>query len=178
MFWKHNCNTCQYITSFQLDHRYGDKWDIYMHKHEDLIEYVARHGDNPEDYISDDNISNYDMSHPLGYYLNLTLSDFTASIRLLSTEEGGRKSPVMTGYRPSIKFQFDNYMTSGYQMFKDKQTINPGEEAITDIKIISKDYFAGKLKEGMLFDMFEGNRKVGEGSIITITNNNLLIKSK
>lgn len=173
MFWKHHCNNCEYITSFELDYRYGSKWDIYIHKHDNLIEYVARHGDNPEDYIADDNITNYEQSHPLGYYLTISLSDFTATIHLLSTEEGGRRSSVMSGYRPSIKFQFDDYLTTGYQIFKDKDLINPGETTIADIKIISKDYFAGKLKEGMLFDIFEGNHKVGEGSIITILNNSL-----
>ena len=173
MFWKHHCNKCEYITSIQLDHRYGNQWDIYLHRHsENLIEFVARHGDNPEDYIADDNIANYDQNHPLGYYHNsINFSDFTASIRLLSTEEGGRKSPVASGYRPSIRFQFDDYLTTGYHTFT--ETLEPGKSSIADIKIISRDYFLGKLKEGMLFDIFEGNRKVGNGIITIIINNNL-----
>jgi hypothetical protein len=173
MFWKHHCSSCEYVTSFELSHRYGDKWDIYFHKYENNFEFVARFGDEPENYIADDNISNYDVNHPLGYYLTTSLSDFTASIRLLSTEEGGRRTPVISGYRPSLRFQFDNYLTTGYHIFN-KQTVNPGESETADIKIISKDYFAGKLKEGMMFDIFEGNHKVGEGIIITIINKLLL----
>ncbi len=52
MFWKHNCTTCQYIKSVEFEHRYGTKWDLYTHQHApNHIEYVARHGDNPEDYF-------------------------------------------------------------------------------------------------------------------------------
>jgi cytochrome oxidase Cu insertion factor (SCO1/SenC/PrrC family) len=95
MFWKHHCSSCEYVTSFELSHRYGDKWDIYFHKYENNVEFVARFGDEAENYIADDNISNYDVNHPLGYYLTTSLSDFTASIRLLSTEEGGRRTPLL-----------------------------------------------------------------------------------
>jgi hypothetical protein len=53
--------------------------------------------------------------------------------------------------------------------------IYPGETVIADVQILSKDYFDSKLQEGMLFDIFEGNHKVGDGSIITILNKKLLL---
>ena len=62
MFWKHNCNSCQYVTSVRTEHRYGTKWDLYVHVHRpDFTEYVARFGDGVEDYIECSN-SEYFMT--------------------------------------------------------------------------------------------------------------------
>ena len=177
MFWKNHCNNCVYITSFQLSHRYGEKWDMYIHNYDNTVEFVARFGDEPENYIAEDHINNYDNSHPFGYLQNFTnFSDFTAVIRLLKTEEGGRRNSITTGYRPSLKFEIDDYLTTGYHTIKNKNSVEPGQDAIADIKIVSKDYFAGKLKEGMKFDLLEGNKKIGEGYIISIMNNTLFKK--
>jgi hypothetical protein len=49
--------------------------------------------------------------------------DFIAELKYLTTEEGGRKTPVHSGYRPQVKFCFTEMQTSGQQTFIDKEIV-------------------------------------------------------
>nr|WP_315423359.1 hypothetical protein [uncultured Pedobacter sp.] len=97
-------------------------------------------------------------------------SDFIATLIYRTIEEGGRKTPAKTGYRPQIKFDFDEMQTSGQQLFIDCEWVYPGEKVADEIKIVSADYFAGKLTEGMEFEFREGSRAVGTGKITHVVN--------
>lgn len=52
MYWKHNCQGCKHITSFEMSHRYGNKWDLYTHDWNTMQEIVLRHGNEPEEYVA------------------------------------------------------------------------------------------------------------------------------
>ncbi len=100
--------------------------------------------------------------------------DFIAELKYLTTEEGGRKTPVFSsGYRPQIKFDFDEMQTSGQQTFLNKETVYPGDAIEAAIKIISVDHFAHCLTEGMAFEFREGSRLIGTGIISSVLNDNL-----
>jgi len=103
-------------------------------------------------------------------------SDFIAELRYLTTEEGGRKTPAFSGYRPHIKFEFTNMQTSGQQTFLNRETVYPGDKVDAEIKILSADYFANSLEEGMTFKFMEGPITIGTGKITSILNKNLLRK--
>jgi Elongation factor Tu C-terminal domain len=99
--------------------------------------------------------------------------DFVADLKYLTTEEGGRKTPAYSGYRPQVKFEFTEMQTSGQQKFLDRETVMPGENVKAAIKIISVEYFAHSLTEGMSFEFREGSRIIGNGIVISIINEQL-----
>lgn len=99
--------------------------------------------------------------------------DFIAELKYLTTEQGGRKTPAHSGYRPQVKFDFTEMQTSGQQTFIDKEIVYPGETVNAKIKIASPDYFAGNLTEGMKFEFREGATIIGTGQITDIINDKL-----
>ena len=99
--------------------------------------------------------------------------DFIAELQYLTTDQDGRKTPVNSGYRPQVKFDFAEMQTSGQQTFIDKQTVYPGDTVDAKIKILSPDYFADCLTEGMNFEFREGSTLIGTGQIKYIVNDKL-----
>lgn len=99
--------------------------------------------------------------------------DFIARLFYLTTEQGGRKTPAFNGYRPHIEFGHKEFITSGQQVFLNKEQANPGEEVEAEITILSKDKFKKELKIGIIFKFCEGSRIVGFGEIIQILNKEL-----
>jgi len=104
--------------------------------------------------------------------------DFIADLKYLTTEEGGRQTPAFSGYRPQVKFGFDEMQTSGQQTFLNKDTVYPGDTVEAAIKIISVEHFANTLTEGMTFEFKEGSRVIGTGKIIDILNYRLIKASR
>lgn len=102
--------------------------------------------------------------------------DFIAELKFKTTEEGGRKTPTQNGYRPHIKFEFDDFITSGKQIYLDNNVVFPGDIVRAEISILSTDYFKNKLSNGNKFTFFEGPNVIGTGSILEITNLDLLKK--
>jgi hypothetical protein len=99
--------------------------------------------------------------------------DFIAELQYLTTEQGGRKTPASSGYRPQVKFDFTEMQTSGQQTFIDKESVYPGDKVDAKIKILSPDYFADCLTEGMNFEFREGSTLIGTGQIKYIINDKL-----
>ena len=100
-------------------------------------------------------------------------ADFISVLSYLKTEDGGRKTPATSGYRPQVKFEFDKMQTSGQQTFIDKKTVYPGDTVEAAIKILSTAHFHGRLKEGMAFEFREGPKLIGHGVIKYILNDKL-----
>jgi translation elongation factor EF-Tu-like GTPase len=99
--------------------------------------------------------------------------DFIAQLQYKTTEDGGRKTPAFSGYRPQIKFPFSEMVTSGQQTFLDKDIVYPGETVKASIRIISIDFFENSLKEDMQFEFREGSNIIGTGVVIEIINKRL-----
>jgi Elongation factor Tu C-terminal domain len=100
-------------------------------------------------------------------------ADFIATLTYLTTEQGGRQTPVFSSYRPQVKFEFAEMQTSGQQTFIDREIVYPGDTVEAEIKIISVDYFAGQLTDKMKFDFREGSKIIGTGQIKHILNDKL-----
>lgn len=113
----------------------------------------------------------WEYFHNHKYEIENGKSDFIAELEYKS--EGGRTTPAMSGYRPQIKFEFDEMQTSGQQQFINRKLVFPGDKVIAEINIISVDHFANKLEEGMEFEFREGSRIIGNGKILTIVNSKL-----
>jgi translation elongation factor EF-Tu-like GTPase len=97
--------------------------------------------------------------------------DFIAELKYKL--EGGRTTPALPGYRPQIKFEFEEMQTSGQQQFINRKLVFPGDKVVAKINILSVDHFAKKLEEGMEFEFREGSRIIGHGKILTIVNKKL-----
>jgi hypothetical protein len=117
-----------------------------------------------------DKITDNILSH---YNKEFNKVDFIAELQYLTSEQGGRKTPAKSGYRPQVKFDFDEMQTSGQQTFIKKEWINPGENVKAKIKILSPDHFAHTLTEGMEFEFMEGATIIGTGKIEYIVNEKL-----
>ncbi len=102
--------------------------------------------------------------------------DFIAELYFLSTENGGRKSFATSGYRPHLKFDFDERHTSGQQIYINQDCVFPGENVMAQISILSREYFENKLQNGFNFNFYEGPNLIGNGKIIEIINQSLLKK--
>ena len=97
-------------------------------------------------------------------------SDFIALLKYKKTEEGGRNSYALSGYRPTIKFSFSEMQTSGIQTFIDTEKVFPGDTVKAEIKILAEEYFKYQLCENLEFDFREGPNIIGTGKIISILN--------
>ena len=100
-------------------------------------------------------------------------SDFIATLTYKTTVQGGRKTAAKTGYRPQVKFEFDEMQTSGQQTFIDRELVFPGDTVEAEIKILSVDHFANRLTEKMQFEFREGATVIGTGIIKHIINDKL-----
>lgn len=97
--------------------------------------------------------------------------DFVAA---LDYDKEGRSNPVYSGYRPHIEFDgIPEMLTSGHQVFLDKDQVNPGESVTAEITILAVDYMKGKLIRGQNFIFREGAHIIGNGKIIEIVNKDL-----
>jgi translation elongation factor EF-Tu-like GTPase len=93
----------------------------------------------------------------------------TARIRLLKTEAGGRTSWVRSGYRPNIRF--GDLYTDGVLTFLDHEQVYPGDKCEVRVIFTNLDYVRAYLRVGACFDITEGPRKIGEGVILSIPEN-------
>lgn len=103
-------------------------------------------------------------------------SDFIAELKFQTTENGGRRTPAHSGYRPHIEFSnYPEYLTSGQQTYINREIVYPGETVIAEIGIIATKYFHKRLFIGMEFKFCEGKHISGFGKIIKILNADLRI---
>jgi len=55
-----------------------------------------------------------------------------AEVTFKSTESGGRQTAASSNYRPHHLVK-DDYLTSGFHQYLDKESVNPGETATANI---------------------------------------------
>jgi hypothetical protein len=96
--------------------------------------------------------------------------DFIGKVTYLTTEEGGRKGYAASGYRPHVKFDGRKELTSGEQLFVDKDKVFPGETVIAEIRMLSPQLFEKYLFTGQQFEIGEGSKVVGHGEVLEIIN--------
>jgi len=99
---------------------------------------------------------------------------FLALLTFKNTEDGGMKTPALSGYRPGIKFSFQTDAVISIQKFTDTELAFPGDVMNAEITLLDTSYFKGKIYEGLDFDFFEGQNLIGHGMIKKILNPELL----
>lgn len=109
-------------------------------------------------------------SPPLASEEGSSEGDFRASLTFLTRKEGGRKTAAHSGYRPFIKFEDEANIATSTIDFIDTEIALPGERVIASIRIIGTSAFSNTLYAGLSFEVQEGERKIGFGTIIEIYN--------
>ena len=146
------------------------------------IDGVASIGDNQERYKLFDESGNeltggeiegeaWDYFHNYKYEREESKSDFMAELKFAA--EGGRTNPVTSGYRPIIKFDFDEVQKFAYQQYIDRKLVFPGVKVVAEINILLVDLFAHQLEEGTKFTFSEGLQPSGTGRILAAVNKRL-----
>jgi translation elongation factor EF-Tu-like GTPase len=92
--------------------------------------------------------------------------DIEVELNLLTTEEGGRRTRALSGYRP--QFSYDGYDWDAIQDYGDVEMVAPGETVVAYLQFLSPQCHVGKLYPGKEFLLREGSRVVGRGHVITV----------
>jgi len=108
---------------------------------------------------------------PIGASVNGNRNhDIEAEIRFLTTDAGGRRTPVMSGYRPNHDFGIPDMMNDAQHEYIDKDRVFPGEPVNARLWFLRPDFQIGRLYIGMPFTVQEGARLVGNGKITRVCN--------
>ncbi len=105
--------------------------------------------------------------------MDFSKPDFIATVTYKTTEDGGIKKPVKSGYRPKIKFGFTDMQTAGQQVFDKDVKVAPGQTAEAKVKLLSPHLFERCLDEGLAFEFTDNNKVIGSGKIKKILNSRL-----
>lgn len=92
-----------------------------------------------------------------------------ARLYLLKREEGGRHISVASGYRPS--FYFGSKQSDGAIFLEDRDRLWPGEECEAHIVFTHPEAFGDTLRPDASFEVKEGLKVVGRGTILGISRN-------
>ena len=96
--------------------------------------------------------------------------DLEARITYLATEQGGRRLPIFSGYRPNHDFGLPEELNDGMHEYPDRSSVLPGEDARALLWLLVPERNIGRLYVGMKFTVQEGSRIVGHGEVLAIFN--------
>jgi translation elongation factor EF-Tu-like GTPase len=91
--------------------------------------------------------------------------DLTAEITFLTSNEGGRRTFVLSGYRG--QFYYDGSDWDATYVFS-HDPVEPGESVEALILLINRTAHQGRFYPGKEFEIREGNRAVARGRIIWV----------
>lgn len=94
-----------------------------------------------------------------------SVSHFTALLTFVSSNDGGLATPASSGYRPFLKFPFEQRFFTGIQKFSGTDLVFPGDTVNAEITLPDLSGLIGKLYEGLDFEFFEGDRLIGYGVV-------------
>jgi hypothetical protein len=87
-----------------------------------------------------------------------------ANLRLAGTNEGGRSSSVESGFRSLARFEGSG-PDFGFELELDSDTLAPGESGTGRLSFWATEELP-ELMVGQVFELREGARVVGEGSVL------------
>ena len=88
---------------------------------------------------------------------------FSAEIYVLGKDEGGRHTPIFTGYKPQFYFRTTD-VTGELKLPEGVEMIMPGDNAKITVELITPV----AMDKGLRFAIREGGQTVGAGSIIEV----------
>jgi elongation factor Tu len=88
---------------------------------------------------------------------------FKAQVYVLNKEEGGRKTPFYSNYRPQFYFRTTD-VTGVITLDEDKEMVMPGDNTLMTVELIQPI----AMEQGLGFAIREGGRTVGSGRVTEI----------
>ena len=92
--------------------------------------------------------------------------EITAQINFLDSELGGRNVPFGQGLSPKLIFNASNTEYFTEFNIEESKTIFPGEQIKLELKIKAQPSIL--IHKGASFDLFEGEKNIGNGTIMEI----------
>ena len=96
--------------------------------------------------------------------------DIEAEISFLPTEQGGRRSPAQSGYRPNHNFGLPGTLNDAAHEYIGCECAAPGQIVKAHMWFLVPEYQRGRLYQGLSFTVQEGSRIVGNGVITKVLN--------
>ena len=94
------------------------------------------------------------------------MHEVKAILTLLRTEEGGRKTAIASGYRPSF-YIGDLQADGAIELLGVDQQV-PGETMSVRIRFLHPENFGKALLVGVDFEAREGTKRIGSGKITEV----------
>jgi hypothetical protein len=104
------------------------------------------------------------------YCSELSSLDFQATVRMFSSSEGGIKTFIPNGYKPFIKFEGHDKITSAQFTLNDVDVLFAGQQAEIKIKLSDSSAFEKYLFSGLEFEIRNANAAIGSGEIRSVLN--------
>ncbi|HYC40714.1 MAG TPA: EF-Tu/IF-2/RF-3 family GTPase [Chitinophagaceae bacterium] len=89
-----------------------------------------------------------------------TFSEFKATLYLYPKSEGGRSTPVQTGYRPQLGIRMAN-MSAEIIFSTDRKELRPGDSTVVTVRLLQPVALEARQE----FTVREGGRTVGRGRV-------------
>jgi len=96
--------------------------------------------------------------------------DIEAQISFLPTEQGGRRSLALSGYRPNHDFGLDGMLNDAAHEYIGCESAAPGQTVNANMWFLAPQYQEGHLHPGFKFTVQEGSRIVGHGVVTKVIN--------
>lgn len=106
--------------------------------------------------------------------MNTDLIIVKAKFALYSTDKGGRKTPIISGYRPNHVFEYkensNNFIATyiGDVNFEEQEFLYPGELIVATVRFLRHGDIERFIQIGQIWWIHEGRNKIGEAEIIEI----------
>jgi translation elongation factor EF-Tu-like GTPase len=110
-----------------------------------------------------------DREHDRWTALELERGYIRARLRLLTTEQGGRHTPIRSGYRSHWAFPPDVHQEDhdAPLTLEATKVLAPGEEAMVRLHPLAPDLWP-PVAPGLRLSMFEGARLVGQADVVAV----------
>lgn len=94
--------------------------------------------------------------------------EFLAELDFLTTEQGGRRSPVFSGYRG--QFHYNDWDCLASYDFQNKDQVNPGDKVVAKVDLAFREIHEKNINKGFKFKIREGARVVAERIVKEVLN--------
>ncbi len=95
------------------------------------------------------------------------IESIEAQVHFLSPEEGGRKSKIFTGYRPTFFWDGHEELggNDGRIILEGHDECSPGEDSTLKVEFYRPELLPDTISQGTTFTIREGKRIIGRGHV-------------